>query len=458
MEKLDIVFLEPDLGTLFSAIALAAGGLKALIIEGQPKSATKKAEEPEWLEFAREPYLLRGLRAGGFLEPLLNKLGLLIRARDKVEKIDPPFQVVTNQARVDIRATKNDLAREFSREFGPISKKAVNLFNRFEEMATKIYELLQESEFPFIPRKSGFFRKTSSPFDITQFRRPFLEEWLEQEGLDGDFREFIYTTTASLGVPYREKTPALCASSLIDSARRGIYRANLAELSKLVLEVFKTKGGYTFPMREIEAIEISGRRIEAIRATKANYIRAKLFVGSCAQWAKLTTPDAKSFLVSPSTPFLHSLWALLSPSALPMGMLNRVAFLSDSKDAVMPSQVARIAISKEFEFNEERCVAVKMEKIEIRDSDIRASLREQLAKLLPFYDEYVKEENYNVEPFPVNLNPDLPFLELADDSACENLLPTEGEIAQRMGLGFEVVSGRILARVILKKLGLRGEI
>lgn len=459
MEKLDIVFLEPDLGTLFSAVALAAGGLKALVIEGQPSVAAKKTDEPEWVGFVREPYLLRGLRAGGFLEPLLNKLGLLIKAREKVEKIDPPFQVVTNQVRVDIRSTKNDLNREFSREFGPIAKKASALFNRFEEMATQIYELLHESEFPFVPRKSGFFRKASTPFDISQFRKPLLNDMLEKEGLDKDFREFIYTATACLGVPYREKIPALCAAGVIDSARRGIYRADIQELSKLVIEVFKAKGGYTFPMREIEGIEINGKRIEAIRASKGNYIRAKIFVGSSARWTKLAPTDAKGLLLPSSTPFLHSLRLLLAPSTIPVGMIDRISFLPESTtNSIEPLKVSKIAVSKEFDFNDEKCLTVKIEKIALTDNDMREPLKAQIAKLIPFYKEYLKEENYLVEPFPVNLNDETPFLEFINEDMCENLLPTEGEIAQRMGLGFEVVSGRILARIILKKLGLRAEI
>jgi|GEM_PF-2209950 len=461
MERLDVVYMAPDLGSLFGAVALAAGGLKVLVLEGEAKRPQEKPAKDEARPGApKEPFLLRGLRAGGFLEPLLNRLGLLNRAREKVERIDPSFQVVTPDARVEVCASKEDIMREFAREFGSASKGAAALFSGFEQLGGEVYRVMGGDNFPSLPKGIGgkLFRRATPDPEVEPLRTAPLSQLLADHALPEKFRMFLLAAIAGLGAPGGDGMAAAAAAAVIDSARRGLYRADETELTKMILSTFKTRGGYTFPLQELEAAEMTGREIGALRMPKSNYIKSRLFIGSFSQWAEYLPQEIKKTLLPPSSHNAHRLDITVNSEAIPVGMKDRVIFLPQHAKVIRPEHVTRISLSPAFDADGASMRIVSAQSIRPGGKDAREELRRHVLEIIPFLDEHSRNEQYTVETIPRILDTQRPFLEPPPNGAIDNLLPNEGEYLSDMGIGDGVISSRILARVILRKLGLRAEI
>lgn len=461
MEKLDVVYMSPDLGSLFGAVALAAGGLKVLVLEGDAKRPGERpVKEDVWSKSPKEPFLLRGIRPGGFLEPLLNRLGILNKAREKVERIDPSFQVVTPEARVEVWSGKDELTREFAREFGPASKSAAALFAGFEQIGGEVYRVMGDENFPNVPKGIGskLFRRVSPDAGVEPLRASPLSKLVADHGLPEEFSLFLATAIAGLGAPGGDNMTAAAGAALMDSARRGLYRADETELIKMILATFKSRGGYTFPLYELEAAEITGREIIALRMPKSNYIKSRMFVGSASRWAQYVPPEIKSALLPQGSPKLHRLEVMVNAEAIPVGMKDRVAFLPRRMKVIYPEHVVRIALSQTFALDGTSMRIVSAESIRPGVEDAREELQRRLLDIIPFITEYRRDERYTVETISRALDSKRPFLELPPIGPIDNLLSNEGELLADMGIGDGVVSSRILARVILRKLGLRAEI
>lgn len=460
MEKLDVIFLEPDIGSLFGAVSLAAGGLKLLVLEEQANPLTLKNADGENVPVPREPFLWRGLRTGVFLEPLLNRLKLLINSRGMLDHIEPPLQVVTPDARVDYFGSDQQLGRELKREFDATEAKRVgDVLGNLTEWATKTYDLTAGDAYP--PMSLGlagrlFRREPDCRQELKEILKIPMGELVSNGRVSGPARVFLGCIIAGLGLPAANDLPACVAGLLLDGSRRGIYRADEKALNRLLISTFKKTGGYTMPMSELEAVEMSKGGISALRMTKSNYIYSRLFVASetyISRFAK-ETPGAASSRENR----VHTLTVLAQSRVVPVGMRDRVVVVNRRTELLYPEQVSRISVNRTAQADDKSEVFFTVESV--RPAGIesaREELWDALRSVAPFIDEYVISHRYDVRDGFYSTSHRKGFLELPSDNNLANLLPRESDLLAEMGMGEGVISGRILPRIILRKLGLRTE-
>ena len=460
MEKLDVIFLAPDIGSLFGAVSLAAGGLKLLVLEEQTTPLTLKNADGENVPVPREPFLWRGLRTGAFLEPLLNRLKLLINARGMVDHAEPPVQVVTPDARVDYFGSDQQLARELKREFDATEAKRVgDVLGNLTEWATKAYELTAGDAYP--PMSLGlagrlFRREPDCRRELNEILKIPMGEFVGNGRVSGPARVFLECIIAGLGLPVSNDLPACVAGLLLDGSRRGIYRADEQALSRLLISTFKKTGGYTMPISELEAVEMSKGGISALRMVKSNYIYSRLFVASETYISLLAekTPGAVTSIRNR----VHTLTVLAQSRVVPVGMGDRVVVVNRGSEMLYPEHVSRISVHRTAQADDKSEVFFTVESVRPAGMEsAQDELWDALRNVAPFIDEYVISHKYDVKEASYSTSHRRAFLELPSDNNLANLLPRESDLLAEMGMGEGVISGRILPRVILRKLGLRTE-
>ncbi len=460
VEKIDVVYIDPDISSLFGAVSLAAGGLKVVILEGKPHSRAVTSDSGEELTPAEEPFLWRGLRGGPFLEPLLNRLRLLISARDKVHRMDPPLQVVTPEVRLDYFTEDPHLQREFTREFGENGFRPAAAMSRYmAEQAEKVYELAGWSSFPPMPQGLAdrlFRREQDCSEELEEICSESYEQFARRSRLGEAVGTFAGAIIAAMGLPAGADTPVASAGLILDGARRGIYRADEAALKNMLLLTFKRKGGYVMPMDDLQQVELGRGAVSGLRMTKSNYIYSRLYVGADSKLLNYL-PAGSEPAVPP--PRVHTLTILTRRMALPVGMQDRVVMVNRRAEPLYPEHVARICIVPPSEKAEEDYVFVTGTSTRPgKISSVEGELWSAVKYLAPFIEDYTCGYRYDVEDSTMREGFREKFFELPPMEQVPNLLPREGDMLAEMGMGEGVISGRILARVILKKLGLKAEI
>jgi len=461
VEKIDAVYIDPDISSLFGAVGLAAGGLKVVILEGKPpcRSVTD-ADSGEEIAPAAEPFLWRGLRTGAFLEALLNRLRLLIRAREKVRRTEPPLQVVTPDVRLDCFGDDRLFRRELTREFEENGLgTALAMSRHMTELAERVYELAGMPSFP--PMHAGFadrlFRREPDCYgELREICDESFLRFARRSGLEEEVATFAGALIAAMGLPVGDDLPTASASLILDGVRRGIFRADETALRNMLLLTFKRKGGYVMPLEELQGVELGKGGVTGLRMTKSNYIYSRLYVGADSQLARYLPPGFEPAFVPTVN---HTLTILTRRSVLPVGMHDRVAVVNRRGEPLYPEHVVRISIVPPSDKRRDDYVFLSAASTRPgKINSIENELWDVVRRLAPFIDEQLLGYRYDREDSTVRDWLRKRFFELPAMDEVPNLLPREGDMLAEMGMGQGVISGRILARVILKKLGLRAEI
>ena len=461
MEKLDVVYIAPDIGSLFGAVSLAAGGLKVLVLRDEHAPLTIKGENGTEVSLSSEPFLWRGLRTGVFLEPLLNRLKLLISARGKVETIDPPLQVVTPEARVDLFGEDDKLLKEIRREFGPDEFRRFKTFlSVIAESFEEAYGLVGSESFPVMPlgfAEKIFRRENDISGDLREARKMTFDQVMRNSGFNEHVRLALRAILSALGLPGGGALPFSVAATVFDGARRGIFRADIEALKRLLMSTFKKRGGYTLNIRELEGVELDRNGISALKLSKSNYLTSRLYVAAESMLAPHLPPE-----VAPqngTATRIHTLLMLAREEAVPVGMRDRVAVVNRNAEPLYPEHVTRISLNREKEKTDDAKVFIKVDSVSPAGiKSIEDELWEALRGVAPFVDDFVETSKYIVSDGTVRGNARTEFYELPAACVAPNLLPLECDLLAEMGLGEGIVSGRILARLVLRKLGLRADL
>lgn len=461
MEKLDVVYMKPDIASLFGAVSLAAGGLKVLVLDDKLQARVLKSEDGTEVSPPPEPFLWRGLKSVVFLEPLLNRLKLLTVARDKVKHVNPSLQVVTPDARLDYFSPDAKLSQEFAREFGRDDENCViSLLNDLHEIAERVYELAGMESFPPMPMSFAerlFKREADCRKELEQLRDFSFEEVLRNSGVSEPVRTLFYSVIAAFEVPMGKELPACAAALVLGGIHRGIYRADEPALREILISTFKKKGGYTLPMADLETVEMDKGGISALRMSKSNYIYSRLYVAADRHFIKYVPDKYKARVVAGAR--LHILTIMAREGAVPVGMRDRVVVVNRKAEPLYPEHVARVSIAETTQADGNGNIFFTVESLQPSGIDsVETELWEALRGVAPFIDDYVVSHRYDVEHSTFRARSKEAFFELPVEIGAPNLLPTEDDLLAQMGMGKGVISGRILARVILKKLGLRAKL
>lgn len=461
MEKLDVVYLAPDVSSLFGAVSLAAGGLKTLVLSDD--GAPKKGRDCDSIESLNqnEPFLWRGLRPGAFLEPLLNRLKLLISAREKVERIDPPLQVVTPDVRFDFYGADANLMKELLREFGgEEATRSYELIGSLAERAGKVYNLLNSESFP--PMELGmagkFFRREADcgP-ELDEIRRGTFSDAMRASGLSDTICLTLCGIVAAMGLPAGNDLPLSSAAVILDGVRKGIFRADRSALRQMLLSTYKKHGGYSMALQDIEGVDMDRNGIAALRLSKSNYLQSKIYVASESFVSSLLKNGKKPEERTGSKKHILQLTANIG--AVPVGMRDRVVIIGRKADPLYPEHVTKISVTKIGGIENADNVQISVDSL--RPSGIETienELWEALRTLSYFVDNYVISSNYYVFASPIREIPRKAYYEIPQNGLAPNLFPREGDMLAEMGLGEGILSGRVLPKLILKKLGLRTDL
>lgn len=484
MEKLDVAFIDPDLGSLIAAASLAAVGIGVVVFSPQATSSASQMRPAGvaggFPSFA-EPFLIRGLKRGPFLEPILNRMGILVRAKDYVQRNDPACQVCLPGVRFTFYTDDDKFEDELRMEFGKNHSNAAEFFQGMDELASQLDDITSSPEFPrtdslklsaarlLRARPGG----SSTIPEANRLKKPTLSQAYDKYNLDENVRKTINVLLMGLGLPPTADTPAAGAAQILGSARKGaIYRADMDELAVMVLEVLKKRGGYIFPLASLRGMNVTGNKITALTLTKATGVDASMFIGSIRllEALEISHTKKKSKKKSKDEPSArawteHKIEVVIDEDVIPVGMAERVITYDAEADIVLT-----VSISKSFRADiEEGSGGTGVPEGERSVRILRAicntphhlpdperTIFNALSSLIPFLRDYSYDGRYSKEAArPLSYSPD-GFLAVPK-SEYSNLYPPGEELLRQMGLGTGIVNGRIISRLAAKKLGLKAD-
>jgi len=392
----DVLVYGPDLAGLIAASLLGRRGLRVLLCGHDSLPAT----------FAAGPYLLA--REPGTLPPpdsepvarVLRELGHTQIVRRRAPQAQPSLQFVFPQQRVDFSSALEAVVAELTREFPTDHATIEPILSRLRSTSSVLDPLLG-SDITLPPQ--GFWERR----DVSR-----IEAQLPPAGTDllaplapaHPMRAGI----AALGALSSGLSPAdmgsLVQARAYDVARRGFHRlGSEADLRQLFLDKLGTFSGEI--REQIAATELVWRRgtLNGLRVRPRNETIGfghLIWAGSAASLVALAGGDVPRRLremassIRPAC-FRYTLCLLLKPDGLPQGMGARVIAVKDASKPILEENAIAITVglpparhANQVPVWAECLVSASASESLGYLSVVRARLREELTRIMPFHDRH----------------------------------------------------------------------
>jgi phytoene dehydrogenase-like protein len=223
--KYDVVIAGSELSGLISAALLARKGVRVAVVSGSRETAS---HERDGYRFNKTPIPVTGLNDGP-LGKIFGEIGLPKEGeRGKVS-----YQVVLPDERVDIWREPEEFRDELRRCFPGEIDKVLTFYSHLSELHGLIGQVMDLNPFSF---------RLFLPSGVRKGRRS-VKDLSEGLGLSRRFQAFIRVQIAAFSY-LSGSTSSLAASSLLGSARNGIYHleGGIDGIRSLILERVKALG------------------------------------------------------------------------------------------------------------------------------------------------------------------------------------------------------------------------
>jgi hypothetical protein len=409
----DVVVCGSELAGLIAASLLGRRGLRVLLCGHDGLPAT----------FAAGPYVLA--REPGTLPPpdsepvarVLRELGHTQIVRRRAPQAQPSLQFVFPQQRVDFPATTEAVVAELAREFPADHATIEPILGRLRTTSA-ILDPLLGSDMTLPPQ--GFWERR----DVSR-----VQAQLPPAGTDlmAPLPPYhpMRAGIAALGALSSGFSPAdigsLVQARAYDVARRGFHRlASEADLRELLLDKLGTFSGEI--REQIVPVELVWRRgnLNGLRVRPRNEtigFGRLLWAGSAASLLALAGSEAPRRLREIATSirpacFRYTLCLLMRPQGLPVGMGARVVVVKDPTKPNLEENAFAITVGlppprqpHQVPVWVECLVSASASESLGYLSVVRARLREELMRVMPFHDRHLYVTASPHDGLPPELGP-----------------------------------------------------
>jgi C-3',4' desaturase CrtD len=338
----DVIIIGAGLGGVTTGALLTAKGVKVAVFE--------QAEKPGGLctSFSHQGYtfqpganILNGFELGGGHERVLAELGLFV---PKV-RLNPGFQIVLPDHRLNFYSDRGQLLEEFEREFPQNFPGIREFWHSMEKLEELFYEISSGGHFrsphslkeKYIYFKEVYKRLSKSHKDYEGSCIPLLKQTVPLT----DFKRMLDMLSFFYGQLPLEGCSNLFCAYLVGLARRGIYyvKGGIQRLIAQLVGYINNHRGSVLCNSRVVHIITEGRRAVGIKLANGQEIRARYVVANVTIWnlyEKLLAGSPRLFKrikqnlkdIDPQwVPF--SVYLGVDEKVLPVEMAENVFLLSD---------------------------------------------------------------------------------------------------------------------------------
>ncbi len=283
----DVVIIGAGLGGVTTGALLTAKGLKVIVLEQAAQAGGLCARVArEGYTFQAGGNILNGFELGGGHERVLAKLGLFVTRT----QLDPGFQLVLPNHRLNFSPNKQQLLEDFQRAFPSDFTGLKKCWQTLEGLEEVFYELHRKDCFCVphtLKEKYTYFK------DVQQRLSKHYKEYeksplqlLEENVSSAEVKRMLDTLCFFYAQMPLEGCSSLFYAYLTGLARRGIFYIDggIQELvNQLVNHITKRKGEVKFNS-PVTSIITEGRRAVGVMLANGQGIRAKHIIANTTLW------------------------------------------------------------------------------------------------------------------------------------------------------------------------------
>ena len=393
----EAVVCGPDLAGLIAAALLSRRGQRVLLCGHDRQPATFQAGP---FTLAREPGLLPP-PDGEPVARVMRELGHAQVIRRRAPALQPGLQIVFPQHRVafgsDPEAVSAELRREFPSECAMIEDTLARLRN-----SSAVLDPLLGSDITLPPE--GFWERR----DVARIQSqlpPLDADWLAELPPYHPMRAGLAALAALSGGFSPGDLTAMTQARAFDGARRGVFRlGGGGELRALFTDKIESSSGEVRERLVPHELVWKRGNVTGLRARPHGEtigLGRLIWAGSAASLLTLCGDAAPRRLretaaaIRPAC-FRYTMCLLLRPEALPEGMGPRVLSVRDSAKPILEDNALSITVGSP-PLRQPNRVPVWVECLVPASAAqslgylavVRARVREEIARLLPFFDRHL---------------------------------------------------------------------
>ncbi len=399
----DILVLGHELSGLLAATLCATRGYRVGLIRGD--HAPCEYRHGEFL-LPVEPFSMVGFDSPA-ISQTWDELHLTHEIRRRINSSQIPFQLVTQNARVDVNSDDVALTRELRRELRAVNYPSNERPQKLAERARKASEIGQILDAAFtsettIPATSFRAKRDLAKLFATMNAEAtdlFVDEppWLLQ---------LLWSAPAAISsIAGQAKPTPLSALRTFELWRRGLPRieGDASGLHKLLLEKFTASGGELLDAIRVSELSYSWGKVSGIKTKNGDELGAtkiiaampidELFVLAGRKGQKKIESTVEELEASG---YRYTLNLVVDESGIPEGMAHTVLCIVDPEQPLIGANVFAIFIG---EPDDRARVVVSVSAIcpppsesshlEAAFANLRVSLRESLEMVMPFINQHI---------------------------------------------------------------------
>ena len=395
----DVIVCGNELAGLVAAALLGRRGLRVLLVGYDNE---RLLLDTGGITLSRGPAVLPSLDAP-HIARVLNELSLVQVMRRRAPLLDPGFQVALPRHRFDVSADDAIFARELEREW-PAERSIIEASVARMTGISALCDPLLSSELTLPP--DGFWERRELARVESLLPRPGFDPFAPLNP-QHPFRA-VAAAPAALGSSLGPgDIGTVTLSRAFEQARRGHHRleGGLAALSSLFLEKIETFSGERRDrVLPVEIVQRRGRAIGLRVRPRDETIGCHTLIWAGTAAAALPLLGDRvgrkardATLVLRPVCYRYTLALLLRPAALPEGMGARAFFIGDPGRALLEENALAVTVGQPNPRDDDRvpvwieCLvpAPAVEAGPGHLGALRGRIREQLGRLIPFFDEHL---------------------------------------------------------------------
>ena len=219
----DVLVIGAGIGGLSIAALMAKQGRRVIVLEqGEQPGGSLACVERQGYRFQTLSTVFSGFELGGGHERVLAALSLLVSK----EHVDPGWQFILPNHRLDFYGERLALLEEIRREFPRCAKKAAAFFQRLDEIEAAFFDVYQHKNFiaPYtLAEKYHYLREVQSKLNRVSGGMQNSGASLYQQYLqDRELKRLLDLAVFFYSLHPLENCPALLSAFILGIPKRGV--------------------------------------------------------------------------------------------------------------------------------------------------------------------------------------------------------------------------------------------
>ncbi|MFO0651610.1 MAG: hypothetical protein U0326_35640 [Polyangiales bacterium] len=333
----EVVVVGASLASLSAGALLARRGFRVAVLGHGTRPRTY---EYDGLALRRDLGCVEFLEAPAFRR-VMSELALLPAVRRRAQPLDPAWQVVLPQQRLDVYADPERRLAELDREFPEVHRPVEDFYANLDRANASLDKLFG-ADVTWPP--SGFFERRAA-------RRASPDQPFGADGLKGDvfaefaadhpFRTFVDAQARFSGSLDPDRMTPVARTRLHSAARRGVFlsEGGIDGVRRLLEERILQHGGDVRSRDEADRVTLRRGHVESVVLAGTDEVLGCGFVVTSLDAAaaqRLTgQPSSRAYAIKQLAVrpryYRYVLNVAVHAEAIPVGMAPRVYFVADRR-------------------------------------------------------------------------------------------------------------------------------